>query len=350
MGKVLSVDTRPLGEVLSTPALAGATTLSVIDASPFVGTSGVVVIDGAAYQFSAVNVDNDTLTLTAPLSIAIDTDSLVEVYPSTPEKYATVDLGGDGGEAVQALVPHALVELLPDGLRDPLDQETVVLDPSGYALTVSDVLGKSLATNVISLERFTPEVIALITMRFDTTAQRDAALTPVEGMSAYVAETNLDYTYSSGQWVPQLQFIRKGVDQSNSSTTYVGDNQLQMTLVPGWYRIEAFLHVRGNPDGDVKIMWTFSGTLTTGDSRICQGPATNADTGFATEMRTTGNNYTSTIRYGVADASSDLAVTEDLLFNVSGTGVVQLWFAQYNSASGSVVLGAQSRLYVTKVQ
>lgn len=352
VGKVLSVDTRPLGENLLTDAAAGATVLSVVDASPFVDTSGAVVIDGFAYQVANVDVDLDVLNLASPTSVAIPADSFVEVFPSTPEKYATVDLGNDSGESVEALVPHALVELLPDGVRDPLDQETVVLDPGGYGLTVSDVLGKSLATNVIDLGRFTPAVIALITMRFDTVAGRDAALADIvtEGMQAYVKETNLSYQYASGQWVPLLTFIRKGVDQSAPNTTYVGDNQLQVTLVPGWYRIEALLHVRGNPDADISIKWSFSGVVQTGDSRHCLGPATSADTGFSTPMRSTGNNYTSEIRYGVADVSSDLAIREDLLFQVTTTGLLQLWFAEYASASGSVVLGEQSRLFITKVQ
>lgn len=353
IGKVLSVDTRPLGENLVNDAGVGATTLSVIDASPFVGSaSGVVVIDGAAYQVAAVDVDLDTITLTTPLTTPAPADSLVEVFPSTPEKYATVDLGSEEGEAVLALVPHALVELLPDGVRDTMDQETVVLDPSGVELTVSDVLGKSLATNVITLDRFTPAVIALITMRFDTVAQRDAALADLltEGMEAYVKETNLSYQYSLGQWVPMLTFIRKGVDQLAGTPTFVADTQFRVTLVPGWYRIEAFLHLRGNPDGDVAIKWSFSGGLSTGNSRICQGPGSDTTTGAQTQMRSTGNSYTSSIRYGVADVTSDLAITEDLLFNVNTTGLLQLWFAQAQSSSGSATMGEQSRLYITKVQ
>jgi hypothetical protein len=353
IGKVLSVDTRPLGENLVNDAGVGATMLYVVDASPFVGTSsGVVAIDGSAYLVASVDVDRDIIFLATPLTTAAPADSLVEVFPATPEKYATVDLGNEEGEAVLALVPHALVELLPDGVRDAMDQETVVLDPTGVELTVSDVLGKSLATSVIDLDRFTPEVIALITMRFDTVADRDSALAEMltEGMEAYVKETNLSYQYSLGEWVPLLTFIRKGVDQANSSTTFAADDAFRVTLVPGWYRIEAFLHLRGNPDGDVAVKWSFSGELLTADSRICQGPSSSTSTGASTLMRSTGNSYSSSIRYGVADVTSDLAVTEDLLFNVASTGLLQLLFAQAQSASGAATVGEQSRLYISKVR
>lgn len=192
---------------------------------------------------------------------------------------------------------------------------------------------------------------SLVDPRFQTIAERDAAFpNPTEGLGAYVYETGLTYQFSAGQWVPVLTFIRKGVDQSASSTTYVADQQLNATLVPGWYRIEALLHVRGNPDADITIRWSYSGIVQTGDSRHCLGPATSADTGFSTLMRSTGNAYTSEIRYGLADVSSDLGIREDLLFYVTTAGVLQLWFAEYNSASGSVVMGEQSRMFITKVR
>lgn len=194
------------------------------------------------------------------------------------------------------------------------------------------------------------QLLALVLGRFATLEERDALIpTPQEGQKAFVVATNLDYQYASGQWVPMLQFVRKNTDQANSSTTLAADTILKATLVPGWYRIEALLHLRGDSTGDMVVRWSYSGVVATGDSRLCLGPSSESNTGASTTMRSTGNNYASSIRYGVTDSASDVAVREDLLFQVTSTGVLQLWFAQAQSAPGSVTMGAQSRLFITKV-
>lgn len=218
-----------------------------------------------------------------------------------------------------------------------------------YRWSGSDTVGVWVAVPIGqgALDR---QLLALVLGRFATVDERDLLIpTPVEGQKAFVVSTNLDYQYSAGQWVPMLQFVRKGSDQSNSSTTLVNDSRLQVQLVPGLYRVEAILHLRGSASGDMVLQWSYSGTVLTGDSRHCLGPSSETTTGASTTMRSTGNNLTSRIRYGVVDATSDVAVREDLHLEVTTAGLLQLWFAQAESASGSVTMGEQSRLIITKV-
>ena len=149
-GRVLSVDTRNAGEPTTAAAALGATVVNVLDAATFDEAGGQVSIGGTVYPYLTTNVTTDTLILLATLKAAVDEGALVEVYPPTPEKVALVELGG-GGDAIPVLIPHALVEGFPEGIRDYEDQETVIVDDE--STTITDVVGEPLTAAAIDADR-----------------------------------------------------------------------------------------------------------------------------------------------------------------------------------------------------
>lgn len=195
----------------------------------------------------------------------------------------------------------------------------------------------------------TPELVALITRRFPDADTRDALIAfPTEGMTSYLESTGLDYSYSAGEWVPLVQFIKKTANQSlASSTTLFDDFDLQVQLVPGQYRVEAFLHATGaNSGGDIKIAWSYSGTVITGN-RVARGIAVAATDNTAAASRSTGHFLTTAVSYGLE--SDTTAVTEDILLRVSTPGTLTLRWAQDTADATVTTVSAASRLYITKM-
>lgn len=151
-GKVVNVETRNLGEPTQAAAAIGATVLYVADAATFDESGGQVLVDGTLLTYTSTDVDLNTITLAAPLAVAVADQATVEVYPATPVSTALVDLGEEGGDSVPATVPHYLVGALTDGTRDAADAETVTIEQRGtYEYVVADVSGIPL--NTIEPER-----------------------------------------------------------------------------------------------------------------------------------------------------------------------------------------------------
>lgn len=143
-GKVLSVETRNLSEPVVAAASIGATSLVVADASTFDENGGVIVVNGEQLAYTATDVDTDTLTLAAALVTAVADQDLAEVFPATPVKTATVDLGEDG-DPIPATVLHSLLDKLPDGIRVAGSEESVTIEQRGtYEFVVSDLVGETL--------------------------------------------------------------------------------------------------------------------------------------------------------------------------------------------------------------
>lgn len=145
-GKVLSVETRNLGEPVTAAASIGATVLNVADAATFDENGGILTIDGAQLVYVSIDADLDTVTLAAALTVAVADDAFVEVYPPTPIKTAQVDMG-DGSDLLPVTVPHALLDRLPDGLRATEAAETIEIEQRGmYEYLVADVSAEDLQT------------------------------------------------------------------------------------------------------------------------------------------------------------------------------------------------------------
>lgn len=143
-GKVLSVETRNLAEPATAAAAIGATVVSVADAATFDELGGQVIIGGAIYSYTSIDVDVDTITLAAALTTAVEDQDSVEIYPPLPVKTALVGLGDDG-DPTPATVPHALLDRLPDGTRDGVVGESVLIEQRGvYDFVVTDIVAEPL--------------------------------------------------------------------------------------------------------------------------------------------------------------------------------------------------------------
>ena len=127
-GTIINVSTTNIGEPLAADAAIAATTLFVADASTFDENGGIVGLNGGVYAYSAINATLNSITLVSGLAAAASVDDRVEIVPPAPLKRALIDLGVDEGEAILVTVPHALVPLLDDGMREENLRETALLE------------------------------------------------------------------------------------------------------------------------------------------------------------------------------------------------------------------------------
>lgn len=135
-GKITNVWYSPLGSELVLDAAAGQATLVVDDAYDFNATGGTLrltTVDDVTVDliYTSADVDNDTITLSANLADLWPLGTQVAVLPLGQQKKAQVDLS-DGDEGPIAIVPLSLDALLDDGIREPDEQEAVLVsDDSG---------------------------------------------------------------------------------------------------------------------------------------------------------------------------------------------------------------------------
>jgi hypothetical protein len=135
-GFVHNVYTRTAGSQALSSAAVGATTIFVQDAADFPETGGQVSITSLdsvsaldvkiTYDYISADLDLDTITLATPLESALAVGDRVDVWPVAVTKLADVMLI-DTEEPVTARVEHSIVNLLPEGVRDPAAQEQAVV-------------------------------------------------------------------------------------------------------------------------------------------------------------------------------------------------------------------------------
>lgn len=150
-GTIASVDVVTLGDNLTVAASIGDTTITVDDTTDFDSeTGGTLTLGGVQYGYSAVDDDTGIITLATPLTAAAAVDDRVDVWdvaagaPAVECRalVATVD-EVDAGDTLEAVVSHALVPLLPEGIRDPGTGEVVTLEERSGEWVVTDVRGKA---------------------------------------------------------------------------------------------------------------------------------------------------------------------------------------------------------------
>lgn len=153
-GVVESVAEVAWGSELQGDHPAGASQLRLNDISDFNDDGGQVVIirdeqvmpaftrdaTSEVLTYLTFDEDTDTLYLTDPTTLDHFDEDFVAVYPDTRERRAQVRVDVDG-EVLDARVPHALYHHLPEGVREPIDQEQVSLTLDGDEWVVEDVLG-----------------------------------------------------------------------------------------------------------------------------------------------------------------------------------------------------------------
>lgn len=148
-GRVKEVSAVPFGDAVIADHAIGATVLSmnaVVDFDEGGGTlsfvSPVDDVTTVVAAYTKTDPDADTITLTAPLTVALPTDSFVSPHPPSNEKVALVLLD-DQDDPLTATVPHALYSLLPEGVRDPEAEEAVSVEQdTGGEWFIAEVFGK----------------------------------------------------------------------------------------------------------------------------------------------------------------------------------------------------------------
>lgn len=141
-GRIVSISLDPMGSSVLEPAGVGEDEIVVMDSSDF-DPNGNCLIGEDIYVISAIveDEDFDTITVTPPLLVAVDEETMVLAYPTGDDISCTVAIGEDNsdsddtGENLTAILSHNLKAL------DPQD---------GWFVTVDDVSGQWMVTEVYS--------------------------------------------------------------------------------------------------------------------------------------------------------------------------------------------------------
>lgn len=136
---------------------------------------------------------------------------------------------------------------------------------------------------------------------------------------------------------------KAGAESVTSSTTYQDDDDLAVTLPVGVWRVQVFLSASGLSAAGLKTQWTTTGTIT-GIGRLCHGPAETA-TPASGDARMVSTGLGNSMIYGLTSAG----VYEDLLVEVTVSGVLQLQWAQNASNGTATTLSTASRMFITQV-
>lgn len=143
----------------------------------------------------------------------------------------------------------------------------------------------------------------------------------------------------------------KGSNESlASNTTLQDDDELFLTLPVGIWHVEVIIGYTGSTAGDIKVAWTWSGTNVATAARVSIGPAVLTADVADTNVKVSGF-------YGIATAGAFGAdpggaanfIREDMVFNVTGSGVLQLQWAQNSSSVTNTTVQAGSRIFATRV-
>ncbi len=148
--------------------------------------------------------------------------------------------------------------------------------------------------------------------------------------------------------VPGVRFA-SGTQSVTSSTTLVNHNDFAFTLAVGRWRLEAFIHATGvgTGAGDIKINWTNTGTMT-GVARSTNGPGFTVSSVTDATMRIQSLAvFGSAAQYGLN--ASTWVIHEDMVIDVSVSGVVTMQFAQQVSDGTATSIVSTSRCYLTAI-
>ena len=153
-GKVYSVSTRHAGaDILDHSVSGGVLRLLVGDAAHFDEDGGHLTLRGVQFAYDGIDfdvefeVDAVRVDFTDPTPEQVEAVALLEeddraaVVPAAPEAVALVSIAA-GEDSLIARVDHSLVAMLPDGVRDDEEAETVRLESEGSGWVVADVFGR----------------------------------------------------------------------------------------------------------------------------------------------------------------------------------------------------------------
>lgn len=138
-GQVLEVSITPAGGELATAHVLGDTTLELITVEELSDAPGTVQIEGTNYDYTAIDRTTNIVTITVGTVIAYEEATKVLAMPYSEEKWAMVEVQ-NSDEPISARVAHGLKDKMVDGVREPEEQETVVLEMKDGDWTVTDLI------------------------------------------------------------------------------------------------------------------------------------------------------------------------------------------------------------------
>lgn len=145
-GRLVNVTEVTAGSELSVASAPGDLQLVLYDTSDFDEEGGSLQIGTEIILYTAVDMDVDTITLAVGPTGAYDVDEQVFVYPLAAEKEAMVQLDGEE-EPVLCRVPHNLLGVLEDTVRDGIDRESVLVELQGNEYVLVDLLADEYRMN-----------------------------------------------------------------------------------------------------------------------------------------------------------------------------------------------------------
>lgn len=145
-GQLSDVTNVRIGTETLSANIVGDQTLFVYDSSDFDDQGGQLVIyvdDVTTYQLGYTTKDDDlgTITLTSPLTVAVEAETMIFIYPYANEKQGQVIVDGDE-DVVVARIPYNLSSQLNEGIRDPSQYESVLIQLQGSEYVLVDLPGK----------------------------------------------------------------------------------------------------------------------------------------------------------------------------------------------------------------
>jgi hypothetical protein len=150
-GRVISVSEAPAGDALAADVSASDTTLPLNDVTYFDPDGGTLVIDddvnSEILDYLSVDLDADTIELSAGLANAYEADTSVTLYPEVPLRYASVSPTGAEDDTLTVAVPSQVAVVLVLGSREDNEREQCVIeqDPETGSWTMRDVFVIDLA-------------------------------------------------------------------------------------------------------------------------------------------------------------------------------------------------------------
>lgn len=152
-GTIHMITATSAGSRLTTAHSVGQDYLDVADAADFAEDGGEITVRSwdstlsefvdMPYSFGSADLENDRLLdLTPGLEIAAEEGDRVDVSPIIREKRAKVVIA-QTEEAVTAVIPHYLNDLLEEGTREPEDREFVEVTLINDQWVVTDLPGKT---------------------------------------------------------------------------------------------------------------------------------------------------------------------------------------------------------------
>ncbi|HEY3002295.1 MAG TPA: hypothetical protein VGJ44_08080, partial [Kribbellaceae bacterium] len=239
-GTVTVVKAVTLGDILASSVSIGGASLTLEDAAYFSEAGGTLRIGGddpAAQILAYTTADPDTaiITLASTLAAAWPAATPVDMWdPATSavfvEYRALVELPGsvDNADVLDCVISHALIALLPQGIRDPGEGESVTVTNDGGEWIVTDIHGRtpSFDGGRITPATITPLQVTFTTSGKDVTIGNTAPASPHTGDLWYDGNNGYQLNQWSGSaWVP-FQFGTNAIAAGSITADLVAANAI----------------------------------------------------------------------------------------------------------------------------